>query len=61
VESSVTENQKRITCSNSLKRNDYVADLADEIIIVYATPGGQLEQQVEKWQEMGKKIKELHL
>lgn len=36
--------QSRATSDNAARRNDLVAALADEVHIVYATPGGHLEQ-----------------
>ena len=45
--------ERRITKENSIKRNNYIAHMADEILIIYASPGGTLETHVNEWVEAG--------
>jgi predicted Rossmann fold nucleotide-binding protein DprA/Smf involved in DNA uptake len=43
---------RRPTVESARQRNELVAALADEVLIVYATPGGQIEQisgMVDRW------------
>jgi len=47
---------KRITAKNALRRNDFVAQQADEILIVYASQGGHLEEQSRQWTTAGKLV-----
>ncbi len=46
----------RPTTQLAQERNDFVATLADEILISYATPGSKTEAFVAHWKESGKKI-----
>ena len=43
---------RRPTVESARQRNELVAALADEILIIHATPGGQIEQiseMVDRW------------
>ena len=51
-ESSVT----RVIQETANKRNDLMAELADEIFVAYARPGGNVEQLVMKWLKKGKRV-----
>ena len=46
---SAAETTHRLTEKYATARNDLAARLADRIAIAYASPGGQLSQQVEGW------------
>lgn len=37
------ESQKRVTANLAVERNDFVASLSDEVLILYAHPGGKTE------------------
>jgi len=51
-ESSVT----RVTQETANKRNEFMAELADEIFVAYAQPDGNVERLVLKWIRKGKKV-----
>ena len=38
------------------KRNDFMAELADEIFVAYAKPSGNVERLIMKWLNKGKKV-----
>lgn len=46
----------RITEKTATKRNEFMASLADEIFIAYASPGGKLIQLIEKCITRSKKV-----
>ncbi|HLG74398.1 MAG TPA: hypothetical protein VK009_28600 [Chloroflexota bacterium] len=35
--------ERRVTAKTAVLRNEYVAQIADQVLVVYATPGGKLE------------------
>ena len=37
---------KRITRENAAKRNEYLLEIADSVLLLYATPGGETERVV---------------
>ncbi len=39
------------------KRNELMTSLADEIVVSYAQPGGNIERLIIKWLKKGKKVK----
>ena len=50
--SAFPESETRITTALARRRNEFVAALADEVIIIHATPGGhvaQLSEQFQQW------------
>ena len=50
--SAFPESETRITTDLARRRNEFVAALADEVIIIHATPGGhvaQLSEQFQQW------------
>jgi predicted Rossmann fold nucleotide-binding protein DprA/Smf involved in DNA uptake len=51
--------RNRQTARLATLRNEFVATLADEIIIVHATPGGHTETLAREWAAKGKAIKTL--
>ena len=59
IESPFPASAKRITQKNALLRNDHVAGLADEILIIHASADGHLEQQCLGWLKDGKKVSAL--
>jgi predicted Rossmann fold nucleotide-binding protein DprA/Smf involved in DNA uptake len=49
-----TEKQRRVTASLAQRRNDFVAALADEVLIAYTAPGSKIEtlhRQILRWQK----------
>lgn len=46
----------RVTQETANKRNELMAELADEIFVAYAQPGGNVERLVRRWQQKGKKV-----
>jgi predicted Rossmann fold nucleotide-binding protein DprA/Smf involved in DNA uptake len=46
----------RVTQETANKRNELMAELANEIFVAYAHPGGNVERLVRKWLRKGKKI-----
>lgn len=46
----------RVTQKTANKRNEFMAELTDEIFVAYAQPGGNVEQLVMKWLKKGKKV-----
>lgn len=40
----------------AMRRNRYMIDLADEVVIGYASPGGNLEKLLKEYEGTGKKI-----
>lgn len=50
------ESQRRMTAELAEMRNDFVAALADEVFIAYATPGGRTEAFARKVIASGKKV-----
>jgi len=52
---------RRITRETAEKRNDLMAELADEIFFAYAQPGGHVERLVMKWLKKKKRITTFHI
>lgn len=50
------QNITRVTQETANKRNELMAQLADEIFVAYAQPAGKIEQVVLEWIKKGKKI-----
>lgn len=48
-------NVTRVTQETANKRNEFMAELADEIFVAYAQPDGNVERLVLKWLRKGKK------
>ena len=48
---------KRITSETAQKRNELIAELADEIFVAFAKKGGSIEQLLEKMKNRKKIIK----
>lgn len=46
----------RVTQETANKRNELMVELADEIFIAYAQPGGNVERLVRRWLQKGKKV-----
>ncbi len=46
----------RVTQVTANQRNEMMAQLADEIFVAYAHPGGNLEKQVFRWLQSGKSV-----
>lgn len=46
----------RVPQETANKRNELMAELADEIFVAYAQPGGNIERLVRRWLQKGKKI-----
>jgi uncharacterized protein YihD (DUF1040 family) len=46
----------RVTQETANKRNEQMAELADEIFVAYAQPGGNVERLVRRWLHKGKRI-----
>ena len=46
----------RVTQETANKRNEFMAELADEIFVAYAQPDGNVERLVLKWLRKGKKV-----
>lgn len=53
VVSPFKEYQSRVTKEMSLKRNDLAARIAGRVMMIYASEGGRLQRQVEKWASEG--------
>jgi predicted Rossmann fold nucleotide-binding protein DprA/Smf involved in DNA uptake len=51
-DSSVT----RVTQETANRRNDFMAELADEIFVAYAQPNGNVYQLIMKWLKRRKKV-----
>lgn len=49
-------NVVRVTQETANKRNDFMAELADEIFVAYAQPDGNVYRLVIKWLKKGKKV-----
>lgn len=47
---------QRVTQATANQRNELIAELADEIFVAYAQPGGNLERLVRKWLQNKKKV-----
>ena len=47
---------KRITNKTSIKRNEMMAEIADEIFVAYASPNGKLNKLIEKCISGGKNV-----
>jgi predicted Rossmann fold nucleotide-binding protein DprA/Smf involved in DNA uptake len=47
---------KRITSETAIKRNEYMCEIADEILVAYASPKGKIFPLVKKTKSRGKKI-----
>ncbi len=52
-----SENNNRISSGRAEKRNNFVATLADEVLVPYAAPGSKTEKLCEDLIRKGKKIK----
>jgi predicted Rossmann fold nucleotide-binding protein DprA/Smf involved in DNA uptake len=50
---SCTQSTKRLTAQQATKRNNIVAQLAQQIVIGYASPDGELAHSCEKWEAAG--------
>lgn len=50
------ERQKRITAKASIKRNQFIVDLVDDIFIAYAHPGSKTESLAQYAINKGKKV-----
>lgn len=59
IESPFAASVRRITRETARVRNDYIAGMADEILVIHASAGGHLEQQCRGWLRGGKKISAL--
>jgi len=46
----------RVTQTTANRRNELMAELADEIFVAYAQPGGNVERLVRRWLQKDKKI-----
>lgn len=46
----------RVTQETANKRNELMTELADDIFVAYAQPGGNVERLVMKWLKKGKKV-----
>jgi len=46
----------RVTQETANKRNELMAELAEEIFVAYAQPGGNVERVVMKWLQQSKKV-----
>lgn len=46
----------RVTQETANHRNEFMAELADEIFVAYAQPGGNVERVIMKWLKNGKKV-----
>ena len=47
---------KRITSKTATKRNEFMAKLADELFVAYASPNGKLRRLISQNLSKGKKI-----
>jgi hypothetical protein len=47
----------RVTQETANGRNNLMAELADQIVVAYAQPGGNIERLVVKWLRKGKKLR----
>ncbi len=47
---------RRSTAELALRRNAFVAALADELLILHASPGGKIEQLGLQWLDRGKRV-----
>lgn len=56
VVSCFTPYLRRVTRDTALVRNDFMAALADEIFIAYASPGGSVEKLFRRWIRTGKRV-----
>ncbi|MDP2209233.1 MAG: DNA-binding protein [Bacteroidota bacterium] len=50
------EKVRRVIQENANKRNELMAEIADEIFVAYAQPQGNVERLVLKWLKKGKKV-----
>jgi predicted Rossmann fold nucleotide-binding protein DprA/Smf involved in DNA uptake len=50
---------KRPTVETAEKRNHFIAELAESILVINASEGGRLEEQVKLWESSGKQIQRL--
>lgn len=46
----------RVTQETANKRNELMAELANEIFVAYAQPNGNVERLVRRWLQQGKKV-----
>ena len=53
---SVEPDAQRLTADLASLRNDWVATLADSIVIAHAEPGGTLERGASRWRGAGRAI-----
>jgi predicted Rossmann fold nucleotide-binding protein DprA/Smf involved in DNA uptake len=56
LESPFSPAHRRINRANALLRNQYVAEQADRIVIIHATPGGTLASQAEAWRKHSRTV-----
>ena len=47
---------KRITSETATKRNEFMAELADELFVAYASPNGKLRELISQNLAQGKKL-----
>ncbi|GAB4380821.1 MAG: hypothetical protein Kow0042_31180 [Calditrichia bacterium] len=52
---------KRINSQTALKRNRFMAQFADKILVAHAQPGGTLEELIMEWKATGKSVHTLPL
>ena len=53
---SVDQGMQRLTEDLASTRNDWVARIANKIVIAHAEPGGQLERDVKRWRDEGRDV-----
>ena len=54
------EDVKRVTRETANQRNRFMAELADEIFVAYALPGGNIEKLITNMSRTGKKFQLLN-
>ena len=50
------EKVRRVTRETANQRNRFMAELADEVFVAYALPGGNIEKLITNMSRTGKKI-----
>lgn len=53
---SISQTRRRLTSESALRRNDWIAQRADEIVIAHASVDGNLIQQATEWELKGQRI-----
>ncbi|MBI2355571.1 MAG: hypothetical protein HYV06_11215 [Deltaproteobacteria bacterium] len=56
---SMEDTTRRLTAELAARRNDWVAEHADQIVVAHASAGGSLSQQMAQWERDGRHIKYL--